>query len=161
ERLDDGATTRTPMRLPLPADASLRQAHALYTSGRVVAGARLAESRRRTVKLSREDERLARMLVASALLTSGDANAARVIFPDVPAASPCVPLSAARAAEERILDEMRPPVRCEVAALGHVAVASLVPGLGQAAIGSRTGAIFVATAFTVAAGVGFAFNANA
>jgi hypothetical protein len=133
-----------PMQLPLPIDKLLRQAHALYSAGQVVAGARIAEERLAADQLSPEDARAARMLMVGTLLAYDDSSAARIVLTDVLADAPCLTLSEAQAAAERLLDALRQPARCRVSPLRRVLLASLIPGMGHALIGNRDVAVVAA-----------------
>jgi len=133
EKLGDTPAAHAPMHVPVPTDKPLREAHVLYSSGKVVAGARIAEQRLSAGKLSAEDARAARMLIVGALLAYDDTSAARVVLTDVLADTPCLTLSDKQT--ERLIDAMRPPARCSVTPLRRVLLASLVPGMGHAVIG--------------------------
>lgn len=143
EKFGDAPVAHAAMGVPLPVDRSLREAHALYSRGEVVAAARIAERRLGARALSHEDARAARMLIAGALLAYDDTSGARIVLTDVLADAPCLTVSDARGTE-RLIDAMRPPVRCSVSPLGHVLLASLVPGMGYAVIGNRAVAVLVA-----------------
>ena len=135
EKLGDAPTLHAPMRLPLPVDKTLREAHELYSAGHVIAAARIAEQRLVANKLSAEDARAARMLIVGALLAYDDTSAARVVLADVLPDVPCLTLSNRQAAAERLIDAMRPPARCSVTPLRRILLASLVPGMGYKVIG--------------------------
>ena len=147
EKLGDARMVHAPMHLPSPRDKHLREAHALYSAGQVVAAARIAEQRLSVGDLSSEDARAARMLIVGALLAHDDSSAARVVLTDVLADAPCLTLSEGQGPAERLIDALRPPARCSVTPLRRVLLASLVPGMGQAVTGNRPGA-FVGAAAT-------------
>jgi hypothetical protein len=106
--------------------------------GDAAAPARAAVARLRGGALTREGERAARLQVADALLAGGDSSAARVVLHDVMHDAPCLTLASASPAFQRVVDDVRPRgVRCTVMPIGRVALASLVPGLGQAVTGRR------------------------
>lgn len=151
ERLGDARAVRAPMQLPLPKDNALRQAHALYSSGQVVAAAKIAEQRLAANQLSREDTRAARMLIAGTLLAYDDSSVARILLADVLADAPCLTLSGGQAATARMLDALRPPARCSVMPLGRVLLASLVPGMGYEVTGNRGVAVVAAGLTSVGA----------
>ena len=153
EKHSDARTARAPLHVPLPADKPLREAHALYSAGRVMAAARIAEARLGADDLSREDARAARMLIAGALLAYNDTSAARIILRDVVADAPCLTFSDNEIAAERLIEAMRPPARCSTVPLRRVMLASLIPGMGYAAIGHRTSAV-IAAGLTSAGAVG-------
>ena len=86
--------------------------------------------------LAREDERAARLTIVDALLAAGDSSAARIVLHDVLHDAPCLTRASASPGYARLLDDLRPRgVRCTVMPIGRVALASLVPGLGQAVTG--------------------------
>lgn len=91
--------------------------------------------------LARADERAARLTIVDALLASGDSSAARIVLHDVLRDAPCLSPATASPGYGRMLDDLRPRgVRCTAVPLGRVALASLVPGLGQAVTGRRRAA---------------------
>jgi hypothetical protein len=144
EKLGSAPTPHAPMPLPLPRDNPLREAHALYSAGQVVAAARIAEQRLSTNELSGRDALAARMLIVGALLAYGDSSAARIVLTDVLADAPCLTLSGSQAVAERLIEAMRPPARCSLTPLRRILLASLVPGMGHAVIGNRSSAVFAA-----------------
>ena len=152
EKIGDARMMHAPMHVPLPVDKPLREAHALYSAGQVVAAARIAERRLGADDLSREDTRAARMLIVGALLAYDDTSAARIVMTDVLVDAPCLTLSENQAAAERLIDAMRPPARCATSPLRRVLLASAVPGMGYAVIGNR-GIAVVAAGLTGAGAV--------
>lgn len=118
-----------PLPLPAPRDAALRASRERYEArawGEATVGALRGRQGR---GLSRDDRTTARMQAAVTFAGSGDTAAARVLFREALAAEPCVELPMASPAPMRaLMDDERPPARCEAVPTSRLLLTGLVPG---------------------------------
>jgi len=121
----------TPVSLPTPSDTALRRAQALYRGGQPSEAAESLFVRLHAAPLSRDDSLTAQMQTAVALLAVDDRADAVPLLQGVLTAHPCLTLAAtAPESYKRLLDELRPPSRCDYN-VAAAALRSIVPGWAQ------------------------------
>ncbi|HXY30212.1 MAG TPA: hypothetical protein VEI06_05845 [Gemmatimonadaceae bacterium] len=120
-----------PVLLPTPSDTALRHAQALYREGSPSEAAESVFTRMHAVPLSRDDSLIGSMQMALALMAVDDRADAIPQLHGVLTTHPCLTLSStAPETYKRLLDELRPPARCDYNVAGTT-LRSIVPGWGQ------------------------------